>query len=305
MNPNQQQNQPYNPYAQPNSQPGQMPAAQPYQEAQQGLTIDQQNGEGRNIFSPPQQNPQIPIQPIGVAGGGNMGGPEQNSSNQPSPNCKTSKLLIFGLILAALLAITFIIMTIVFYGEMDKYKNNTQAIINVEVENAKKAQKEQLDEEFIEKEKEPYLTYDSPAQASAVKIVYPKTWDLYAVEDSGKGTVDNYFAQNMVKDVNNKENIYALRVQVVDKRYSDVVSSLDTKASRGEVKISPFVASNVEGSDQGIRVEGEMRKAGSSVIQGSMIILPVRDKTIQIWTEGDSFTKDFDEVVLKNLKFNP
>jgi hypothetical protein len=134
-----------------------------------------------------------------------------------------------------------------------------------------------------------------------LKIVYPKTWDLYASEDNGKGTVSNYFNENLVPNTSVKENTYSLRLEVLDKNYASVAKTFESSAQKGAVKISPYKAANVSGAETGVRVDGEIRDG----ITGSMIILPVRDKTIQLWTESGRYTQDFDAIVLKNLTYSP
>jgi hypothetical protein len=51
----------------------------------------------------------------------------------------------------------------------------------------------------------------------------------------------------------------------------------------------------------GVRVDGQI----ADNIQGSMIILPLRDKTQEIWTESNSFLPDFNNNILPNLTFSP
>ena len=45
---------------------------------------------------------------------------------------------------------------------------------------------------------------------------------------------------------------------------------------------------------------------GREKVQGTMVIVPIRDKTLKVWTESNSvFLKDFNEAVLANLTFVP
>jgi len=39
--------------------------------------------------------------------------------------------------------------------------------------------------------------------------------------------------------------------------------------------------------------------------KGSMVMFPLRDKTLKVWTEADQFVGDFNNSVLPNLTFVP
>jgi hypothetical protein len=39
--------------------------------------------------------------------------------------------------------------------------------------------------------------------------------------------------------------------------------------------------------------------------KGTMVILPLRDKTLEVWTESDAYLSDFKNYVLPNLTFSP
>ena len=219
----------------------------------------------------------------------------------PTPKPKKSKKLLFGFILVTFLLIIFVILTIVFYGQMQDYKTNSDQKSSVAVEQAKKEQEKQLNEQFAEKEKEPLKSYTGPANAAAVKIVYPKTWSLYTVEGPSGNTLNSYFNPNLVPNVANRDNLFALRLDVSEQPYANILRTFESKVTKGEVKVTPFVASNVKGAETGVRIDGAI----TNNTTGSMVIIPVRDKTIQLWTESGNYTADFDNFVLKNLTFNP
>lgn len=249
---------------------------------------------------PPQQqnyqqqppNPGMPMQ------GNNIFVPPPAGSPQPKKN---SKLPIFLTVIFILASIGFAVLAFMYYSKMITYRDDYQTLLTADIAKATDAQKKQLEAEFAEKEKSPVRTYQAPSSAASVKIVYPKTWDLYASEDNSKGTVSNYFNENLVPEVGNKDNTYSLRLEVLDKTYSSVAKTYDSAAKKGSVTISPYKVAGIDGAETGVKIDGEVR----SGITGSMIILPVRDKTIQIWTESGRYTKDFNEIVLKNLTYSP
>lgn len=250
---------------------------------------------------PPQQNyqnyqqvpgPGMPMQ------GNNIFAP---NNAMPSPPHKPSKLPIFLSALFLITTILFATLSFVFYNQMVGYRDDYQTKATIDINKATEEQKAQLSAEFQEIEKLPTRAYQTQSSAASIKIVYPKTWDLYANEDNTKGVVSNWFNENYVPDISNKDNTYSLRLEYIDKNYTSVAKSFDSAINKGTVKVTPYKAPNVSGGETGVKLDGEVR----SGITGSMIILPVRDKTLQLWTESDRYIKDFNEIVLNNLTYSP
>lgn len=247
----------------------------------------------------PQPQPQMQPQPGMPQQGPNIFAAPPEGSKPPKQ--KKSKLLIFLVIILSLTTIILATLSAMLYGQMTDYRDNYNTKSAIDIEKAKAEQKQELDANYAEQEKSPNRTYVTPNSSASVKIVYPKTWDLYVQEDNEKGIVDNYFNFNVVPDKSNKDNTYSLRLEVLDKNYADVTKSYDSDVKKGTVKISPYVAKNVKNAETGVRIEGDIRDD----IKGSMVILPIRDKTLKLWTESGKYTNDFDKIVLENLTYNP
>ena len=204
----------------------------------------------------------------------------------------------------------FFVVLVLFFGTLgfgiwafsgrQNYKNNVDGLIADAVAQAEQATSDRKDKEFVEKEKEPYRDYISPSAYGSVDIKYPKTWSAY-VDESGRGNipVDGYFNPATVPGTTTNAN-YAIRTQVINTQYAQNIKQFDSALKNGKVKISPYSAPKVS-SVVGIRVEGEIANAK----QGSMIILPMRDKTLRVWTESVQFVGDLDKIVLANLVFVP
>lgn len=211
------------------------------------------------------------------------------------------------------LVVPLVLMTIFFLGasgfafwafnERNDYKNNSDqkaaAAVEVAVERAKSAK----DNEFAEKEKFPLQPYVGPATFGTVAVQYPKTWSAY-VNESGKGSVplSGYFHPNYVPGVDSGVG-FALRIEVTEAAYAQELRKFDNQVRQGLVKVSPYVAPKVPGV-AGARVDGEI-VSDTNKKKGSMILLPLRDKTIKVWTEAESFQKDFNEIILPSLTFTP
>lgn len=186
-----------------------------------------------------------------------------------------------------------------FSGRQD-YKNNVDAKIADAVAAAQKETSDKKDKEFVEKEKEPYRDYVGPSAYGSIDIKYPKTWSAY-VDESGKGNmpIDGYLNPSTVPGLLSNAT-YAIRVQVMNAQYADSVRLFDSLVKNGKVKASAYAAPKVK-TAVGIRLDGEILTGK----QGSMVILPMRDKTLKVWAESTQFTKDLDTIVLPNLVFVP
>jgi flagellar basal body-associated protein FliL len=208
--------------------------------------------------------------------------------------------------LPLILAIVFGVLTLALGGfgvwafaERQDYKNNSDQKAAAAAEAASKQTSDSKDAEFLEREKEPYRTYVSPDATGAIKIVYPKSWSAYIDESDKSKPAIGYWHPATVPGLKSG-TAYALRLEVTNRSYSEEVKSYDAGVRSGAIKISPYVPKNVSGIT-GARVTGEINKGQKD----TMIVLPLRDKTVRIWTESPDFVKDFDNVVLANLTFTP
>jgi cytoskeletal protein RodZ len=186
------------------------------------------------------------------------------------------------------------------FGQMQDYKNNSDKKSAAAVSVAEAAQETKLNAEFAEKEKSPYKTYQSTADFGSVKIVYPKIWGAYIEETSqGSSPVNGYFNPNFVPKIDGQSPI-ALRVQVLSTAYQSSLQEFEGMLNSGQVKASPIAASGVKGVT-GMRFDGKI----AGTYSGSVVLFPLRDKTLKIWTEIPANVSDLNNIVLKNLTFVP
>lgn len=184
-----------------------------------------------------------------------------------------------------------------FSGRQD-YKNNVETKIAAAVQaNTKKVQKDDA-AAYAEQSKNPMKTYVGPEQFGTVSITYPKTWSAYVVTGNSAIPLDLYVHPDVVPSINADTSNFALRVQVVDQKYSTVLQQFVSQQKQQKVTAQPFVLPKVPGVT-GIRFDGQI----SQNKQGSMVVLPVRDKTLKIWTESSAYLTDFNEKVLPNASF--
>ncbi|MDB5185774.1 MAG: hypothetical protein JWL85_297 [Candidatus Saccharibacteria bacterium] len=186
------------------------------------------------------------------------------------------------------------------YMERGDYKNNSDKKVAAAIEIAKQETATEKDKEFVEKEKNPYKEYKGPGTFGSINVTYPKTWAAFVTEaDKGSSPIDGYFHPSFVPGVNSGTQ-FALRVEVVNQQYSDVMKQFEGKVKTNKVKVTPYKAPKVP-DVLGSRVEGEINTGQKDY----MVLFPLRDKTIKISTESDRFVNDFNSIILPNLVFVP
>lgn len=207
--------------------------------------------------------------------------------------------LLIPLILVSLLFVAVASMAGWAYMSRQDYKNNSDQKAEAAVAVAVEKTKTEKDNEFEQKEKEPYRQYYGPEPFGSLEINYPKTWSVYVSERAGNSIpVDGYFMPKFVPAIDNKVS-YALRVQITDTPYATVVKQFDSDVKQGKVKATAYIPAKNQ-SVTGVRMDGEVVNGK----QGAMVILPLRDKTLKIWTESKDFLDDFNTKILPNYSFN-
>lgn len=211
----------------------------------------------------------------------------------------TANTLLIPLILTIVLLVAVSIFAVWAFMSRQDYKENADEKITAAVTIAKKQTAADKDKLFAEAEKLPLTNYQGPDALGSILVKYPKTWSAY-VDDTGKGSspLDAYFHPTTVPGVSSKTS-YALRVQVLERSFSDELKSFDSQVKAGKASSKPYEAVNVPGVI-GARIEGEI----ASKQQGIVILLPLRDKTIKIYTMSNLYYNDFNNNILPNFKFS-
>ncbi|HEX8227626.1 MAG TPA: hypothetical protein VF572_07200 [Candidatus Saccharimonadales bacterium] len=189
------------------------------------------------------------------------------------------------------------------YTSREDYRNNTDKKVAAAVQVAKQEQSVLKDKEHAEADKSPLRTYIGPEQFGSVHVSFPKTWSGY-VNDSGNSSqpLDGYFHPNVVPGISNQNSSFALRAQVLAQPYSTVVGQINQAVTAKTVTAAAYAFPRVP-SVVGLRIEGTILQGKK--IKGTMIIVPLRDKTLQVWTESPVYAADFNTYVLPNLTFSP
>ena len=176
------------------------------------------------------------------------------------------------------------------------YKNNSDQKSAAAVEVAKKEVSSQKDNEFVEKEKYPLKSFNGPAELGSITLSYPKTWSGYI---SG-GEAAPFFIFNPDVVSAGTETSYALRVTVESSPYNDVINNYDSQIQDGKLKATAYSLPKVS-KVVGMRFDGEIEDGKP----GSLVVIPLRDKTIKIGCEIPDRLGDFNKIILPNFSFTP
>lgn len=210
-----------------------------------------------------------------------------------------------GLLLACIVITVLFMLSAGFgvwaFASRQDYKMNSDAKVASAVTVAHQAESTAKDRQFAEISKQPLRAYNGPQAAGSLVVQYPKTWSAY-VDDSGtsNATVDGYFYPGTVPAINAQSSRFALRLQVLTQSYSSIVASLRDTQQSVKATVTPFALAKVP-SVIGLRIDGNYKDQKV----GSMVILPLRDKTIEISTESNDSLDDFNKNILPNLSFVP
>lgn len=182
-----------------------------------------------------------------------------------------------------------------FSNYMDQ-KNNTDAKIATAVASAKKVQSEELEKQFVEREKQPYDVFKGPDDLGSVSFNYPKTWSVYVAKNGSTGDYEAYLNPGNVPTVSATQP-YATRVVIDNRSYEETLRTFESLVKKGTLKSSPITVNGFSG----VRLDG----AFSASRQGSSVVFKVRDKSLIVSSDAVAFKPDFDSVIVTSLDFNP
>jgi hypothetical protein len=184
---------------------------------------------------------------------------------------------------------------------MQENKSDLEDKISAASSVAVKKAEEQKEIEFTEREKSPFKNYVGSQVIGSLTFSYPKSWSVYKEEGGERGTVFDFFAHpEAIPSIQDDASIVAFRVQLSSDAYASVAGGYTQQTEDNAVTIVAYKPSNVAGAETGIKVTGEI----FSGKKGTLIILPLRDKTLQFWTESDQYLNDFDKI-LSSINFVP
>ncbi len=200
------------------------------------------------------------------------------------------------------IAIVFIFTTVSALGgfawALMSYLDQKSAV-DSKITEAVSLREKELDEKYaaalLEAEKRPLTAFAGPDDYGRVQFNYPRNWSVYVEKDATSGdSYVAYFNPGSVPQVSNTQQ-YALRLTIESKDYDKVIASYDSLVKKGDL-----ASSSVKADDQnGTRLDG----AFSKDIRGSAVIFKIRDKTVTLRTDAETFRTDFNTLV-SSVTFN-
>lgn len=188
------------------------------------------------------------------------------------------------------------------FGQRQDYKTNVdQKIAAAVAVNTKSVQAADA-KTYAEQAQYPLKTFTGPEAYGSVVLTYPKTWSAYnASTSNSSGTpVDFYAHPDVVPAVSSDSSSFALRMQVVNQQYATFTKQYANQLKQGTVAIKAYALPNNK-TVTGVRIDGQI----TTKKQGTIVLLPLRDKTLKIWTESTSYSDQFDKIILANARFTP
>jgi hypothetical protein len=160
---------------------------------------------------------------------------------------------------------------------------------------AKKKQADEDEAKFAEREKEPRREFVGPEDYGRLTFSYPKTWSVYVNKDaSAGGAYEAYLNPTTVPSVTTGRQ-FALRVTISELEYDKIIATYESLIKKGDLKSSATSANGQNGT----RLDGSFSKD----IRGAAVFFKVRDKTLIVQTDADTFKPEFENII-KTVKFN-
>ncbi len=228
----------------------------------------------------------------------NPNSPYLGPTMTPGKMPKQSHMSFFVAILMTILFVCSLGFGIWAFMGMQENQSNLDAKIEEASAVAVKEAEAAKDAAFAEEEKDPYRTFTGSSTFGSLTFDFPKTWSVYQEEQSS-GTVLDFYAHPYIIKGTGKENSFAFRIQVVETSYDKEAAKFDAQLKKGSVTAAAYRLPKVP-DELGGRITGEI----ISEKQGVLVLLPLRDKTIKIWTESKDYLADFDKV-LETMSFVP
>ncbi len=189
-------------------------------------------------------------------------------------------------------------------GGRSDYKNNSDKKVDQAVAIALANQRIDLQKQFDETSKQPLKSFTGPTTYGTVSFSYPKTWSGYIDQNSGNEPINGYFYPDVVPGIQGNNTVYALRVELLTNEYDQAVKQFDSLVKTGALTAQAYLPpklSGIKNAQPGTLFTGSISKNTT----GILLIIKVRDKTLQISTQSKDFTKDFTDTILPSINFVP
>lgn len=189
------------------------------------------------------------------------------------------------LVISILVAIIFVWLYVQKYIEWDAISKDLDGRIEAAVAVAVSENTTEMEAEFAEREKSPYLEFSGPVDYGSLSFQYPRTWSVYIAKDAvNGGDFEAYLNPVQVNPVGNN-TINALRVRIRDASFDSVAKTYESSIKNGKLTLKTDTVGGVLANIY----TGEL----SNSLRGAAMILKLRDKTVILQTDAEIFMDDF------------
>ena len=193
------------------------------------------------------------------------------------------------------LSIGLIGLSVWLFINYNEQKTNVDTKIQAAVATAKKDQTVIDDKKITDYENALTQSFAGPIDYGSVTFKYPRNWSVYINKDaSSGGNYEAYLNPATVPAVSTSQQ-FALRVLIEQKDYDQILTSYDSLVKNDALNSSSVTANGINGT----RLDGNFTKD----IRGSAVIFKIRDKTLTVRTDADTFLPDFNALIT-TIKFN-
>ena len=161
-------------------------------------------------------------------------------------------------------------------------------------------QKSADEKAFATEKNSDFRTYVAPDYAGSFRVNVPKSWSIVVNPNDSGSTISALSNPDFVES---KLDKYALRFALLNKEIEEVKQPLDNLTKEKDPKKRKLNVEDITVSGvKGFRYTGQI---SSKIPNGSLVIVPLRDKTFSIQTDdNDLYLAVFNSIVA-NLGLNP
>lgn len=204
-------------------------------------------------------------------------------------------LIILGSFAVVLLILTFVFGAKAFIND-DKLN---QATKEGQLQGAA-AQKSIDEKKFTDEKNSDFRTYTAPQEAGSFQVSIPKSWSLAITLNDSSALLS---ALSMPDFVDTKLEKYALRFGLQNKDIEAIKKPLDNLTKETDPRKRKLNSEEVTVS--GIKGTKYIGQISSKIPNGTLVVLPLRDKTFTIQTDDNAVYSTVFNSILNNLHLNP
>ena len=189
------------------------------------------------------------------------------------------------------------------YSQMQSYKNDSGKKIKAALAAAKTAQTKEVQDAF---DKANTKQFQGSPTFGSISFSYPKTWSAYVDTTNSSEPINAYFHPDQVPGLNSK-TAYALRMELVSSDYAQILQTYSGSSSQRKVTAKAYLPAKLNGvanAQPGTLLSGQVNNSDSTQ-NGTMLVIKVRDKTLEISTQSRDYLNDFNNIILPSLTFAP